>query len=45
VLYRTGVFLYKMGFCGAYKICQNMMSPLDERFPYTAFAEYIYEVA
>jgi hypothetical protein len=24
--------------------CQMLMSPLDEKLPYTAFVEYIYEV-
>jgi hypothetical protein len=24
--------------------CQKLMSQLDERFPYTAFVDYIYEV-
>jgi hypothetical protein len=24
--------------------CQKLMPPLDERLPYTAFVEYIYEV-
>ena len=25
--------------------CQKLMPPLDERFPYTAFVVYIYELA
>jgi hypothetical protein len=41
-----------MGFLGLqsmskydyYINCQKLMPPLDERFPYTAFVEYIYEV-
>ena len=24
--------------------CQKLIPPLDERFPYTAFVEYLYEV-
>jgi len=41
-----------MGFLGLqnmskydyYIDCQKLMPPLDERFPYTAFVDYIYEV-